>query len=60
MTQGTDAQAKVTIRLEEDGRTVNGRGADTDTMVASVKAYVNALNKLLVKREKTTPEVLSA
>ncbi len=60
VTQGTDAQAKVTIRLEEDGRTVNGRGADTDTMVASVKAYVNALNKLLVDRRKTTPEVLSA
>jgi len=60
VTQGTDAQAEVTVRLEEDGRTVNGRGADTDTMVASVKAYVNALNKLLVKRQKTAPEALSA
>ena len=56
----TDAQAEVTVRLEEDGRTVNGRGADTDTMVASVKAYVNALNKLVVKRQKTAPEALSA
>ncbi len=52
VTHGTDAQAEVTVRLEEGGRTVNGQGADTDTMVASVKAYVNALNKLLVKRGK--------
>jgi len=60
VTHGTDAQAEVTVRLEEDGRTVNGQAADTDTMVASVKAYINALNKLLVKREKTAPHALSA
>jgi 2-isopropylmalate synthase len=60
VTQGTDAQAEVTVRLEEDDRTVNGRGADTDTMVASVKAYVNALNKVLVKRNKTAPKALSS
>jgi len=60
VTGGTDAQAGVTVRLEEDGSTVNGQGADTDTMVASVKAYINALNKLLVKREKTAPAALSA
>lgn len=60
VTHGTDAQAEVTVRLEEDGRTVNGQAADTDTMVASVKAYINALNKLLVKREKTAPSALSA
>ena len=60
VTKGTDAQAEVTVRLEEDGRTVAGRAADTDTMVASVKAYVNALNKLLVKRDKTAPSALSA
>ncbi len=60
VTQGTDAQAEVTVRLEEDGKTVNGQGADTDTMVASARAYVNALNKLLVKRQKTAPEALSA
>lgn len=60
VTHGTDAQAEVTVRLEEDGRTVNGQAADTDTMVASVKAYINALNKLLVKREKTAPDALSA
>ena len=52
VTGGTDAQAEVTVRLEEKGRTVNGQGADTDTLVASARAYVNALNKLLVKREK--------
>jgi 2-isopropylmalate synthase len=60
VTQGTDAQAEVTVRLEEKGRTVNGQSADTDTIVASVKAYVNALNKLLVKRGKTAPQALSA
>ncbi len=60
VTGGTDAQAVVTVRLEENGRTVNGQAADTDTMVASVKAYVNALNKLLVKREKSAPSALSA
>ncbi|TCS60986.1 2-isopropylmalate synthase [Varunaivibrio sulfuroxidans] len=60
VTQGTDAQAEVTVRLEEDGRTVIGQAADTDTMVSSVKAYINALNKLLVKREKTAPSALSA
>jgi 2-isopropylmalate synthase len=53
VTGGTDAQAEVTVRLEEQGRTVNGQGADTDTLVASARAYVNALNKLLVKREKS-------
>jgi len=60
VTQGTDAQAEVTVRLEEDGRTVNGQGADTDTMVASVRAYVNALNKLLTKREKSAPDAITA
>ncbi|MDH5488452.1 MAG: 2-isopropylmalate synthase [Rhodospirillaceae bacterium] len=60
VTGGTDAQAEVTVRLEENGRTVNGQAADTDTMVASVKAYINALNKLLVKREKSAPSQLSA
>ncbi len=60
VTQGTDAQGEVTVRLEEDGRTVNGQGADTDTLVASARAYVNALNKLLVKQEKTAPAALTA
>lgn len=60
VTQGTDAQAEVTVRLDEKGKSVNGQGADADTLVASARAYVNALNKLLVKREKTEPGVLSA
>ncbi len=60
VTQGTDAQAEVTVRLEEGGKTVQGQGADTDTMVASARAYVNALNKLLVKRQKTAPAALMA
>ena len=60
VTQGTDAQAEVTVRLEEGGKMVNGQSADTDTLVASTKAYINALNKLLVKREKTAPAALSA
>lgn len=53
VTQGTDAQAEVSVRLEEDGRTVTGRGADTDTLVASARAYVAAVNKLKLTREKT-------
>jgi 2-isopropylmalate synthase len=60
VTAGTDAQAEVTVRLEENGKTVNGQGADTDTLVASCKAYVHALNKLLTKRQKTAPAALSA
>src|SRR5690348_1675641 len=59
VTEGTDAQAQVSVRLEEEGRTVTGRGADTDTLVAAAYAYVNALNKLLVKREKQAPEALT-
>ena len=53
VTEGTDAQAEVSVRLEEEGRMVTGRGADTDTLVASARAYVAALNKLIVRRQKT-------
>ena len=60
VTEGTDAQAEVSVRLEENGKTVTGRGADTDTMVASARAYISALNKLLVKREKQAPGTMSA
>jgi 2-isopropylmalate synthase len=59
VTEGTDAQATVNVRLEENGRTVTGRGAETDTLVAAAYAYVNALNKLLVKRSKQAPEALT-
>jgi 2-isopropylmalate synthase len=60
VTEGTDAQAKTTVRLEEGGKMVDGQGADTDTIVASARAYIHALNKLLVKRVRTEPEALSA
>jgi 2-isopropylmalate synthase len=52
VTGGTDAQAEVSVLLSENGRTTRGRGAHHDTMVASARAYVNALNKLMVKRER--------
>lgn len=54
VTQGTDAQAECTVRLEEHGRTVNGQGAHEDTVTAAARAYVAAANKLIVKREKLT------
>ncbi len=60
VTDGTDAQARVTVRLEEDGKLVDGQGTDLDTILASARAYVHALNKLLVKRARTAPEALSA
>ncbi|OJW29375.1 MAG: 2-isopropylmalate synthase [Rhodospirillales bacterium 69-11] len=60
VTEGTDAQAKTTVRLEENGKMVDGQGADADTIVASARAYIHALNKLLVKRERTEPAALSA
>ncbi|RBI83621.1 2-isopropylmalate synthase [Rhodosalinus halophilus] len=50
VTEGTDAQATVSVRLEEEGNIATGQSADTDTVVASAKAYVNALNRLIVRR----------
>ena len=55
VTEGTDAQATVSVRMEEDGKIATGQSADTDTVVASAKAYINALNRLLVRREKSSP-----
>lgn len=55
VTEGTDAQATVSVRMEEDGRIATGQSADTDTVVASAKAYINALNRLIVRREKSAP-----
>lgn len=55
VTEGTDAQATVSVRMEEEGRIVTGQAADTDTVVASVKAYINALNRLVVRRQKSAP-----
>ena len=56
VTAGTDAQAEVTVRLEENGRTVNGQAADIDTLVASASAYIHALNKLMIKRLRAAPD----
>ncbi|MGW8247502.1 MAG: 2-isopropylmalate synthase [Acidiferrobacterales bacterium] len=47
ITSGTDSQGEVTVRLEKGGRIVNGQGADTDIVIASAKAYINAINKLM-------------
>jgi 2-isopropylmalate synthase len=58
VTEGTDAQAKCTVRLEEDGKLVDGQGADTDTIVAAARAYLHALNKLIVKRARTEPAAM--
>ncbi len=57
ITTGTDAQGEVTVRLTRDGRIVNGQGADTDIIVASAKAYLNALNKLHANLERVNPQV---
>jgi 2-isopropylmalate synthase len=60
VTEGTDAQAEVSVKLEEDGRMVMARAADPDTMVASAKAYVSGINKLMTRRGKATSETLKA
>ena len=57
ITSGTDSQGEVTVRLSKDGRIVNGQGSDTDIVVASAKAYINALNKLHSKLERVNPQV---
>ena len=60
VTQGTDAQAEVSVRLAENGRSVTAKGADPDTLVASAKAYLGALNKLMSRRQKGEAEPLLA
>jgi len=57
ITTGTDAQGEVSVRLEKDGRIVNGSGADTDIVIASVKAYVNALNRLNQRQFSVHPQL---
>jgi 2-isopropylmalate synthase len=57
ITSGTDSQGEVTVRLSKDGRIVNGLGADTDIVVASAKAYINALNKLDSKTRRVNPQL---
>jgi len=56
VTEGTDAQATVSIRIEENGKTTVGQAANTDTLVASAEAYLNALNKLIIKRKRSAPD----
>jgi len=56
VTQGTESQGEVTVRLAKGGRVVNGVGADTDVIVASAKAYVSALNRLSSKMERVNPQ----
>ncbi|HPQ50412.1 MAG: 2-isopropylmalate synthase [Alphaproteobacteria bacterium] len=55
VTGGTDAQAEVSVKIEENGKTVVGQGTDADTLVASARAYIHAVNKLIDKRERTAP-----
>lgn len=57
VTHGTDALGEVNVRLESDGRIVNGQGADTDIIIASAKAYINGLNKILVATDKAHPQI---
>jgi len=56
ITTGTDSQGEVTVRLERGGRIVNGHGADTDIVIASAKAYLNALDKLVMSVERAHPQ----
>ncbi len=56
ITSGTDSQGEVTVRLENGGRIVNGHGADTDIVIASAKAYVSALNKLMSPQDRAHPQ----
>ena len=56
ITSGTDSQGEVTVRLSKEGRIVNGQGSDTDIVVASAKAYINALNKLDSKTLRVNPQ----
>ena len=55
VTAGTDAQAEVSVRLSQDGRSVTSRASDPDTLVASAKAYLGALNKIVKKKQRNAP-----
>jgi len=57
ITSGTDAQGEVTVRLQKNGRIVNGQGADTDIVIASAKAYISALNKITGEAPKAHPQI---
>jgi 2-isopropylmalate synthase len=57
ITGGTDSQGEVTVRIEKDGKAINGRGADTDIVAASAKAYINAINKAMSAIDREHPQV---
>ena len=57
ITSGTDSQGEVGVRLERQGKVVNGQGADTDIVIASAKSYINALNKLMANVGRAHPQV---
>jgi 2-isopropylmalate synthase len=57
ITTGTDSQGEVTVRVEKDGRVINGQGADTDIVIASAKSYINALNKVINSSGRTHPQL---
>jgi len=57
ITSGTDSQGEVTVRLQLGGRIVNGQGSDTDIVIASTKAYINALNKIIQRDEREHPQL---
>jgi 2-isopropylmalate synthase len=59
VTEGTDAQAEVSVRLSEEGRTVTAKAADPDTLAAAARAYLGALNRLSVKSARARPESLA-
>jgi len=58
VTEGTDAQATVSVRMEDNGYIATGQSSDTDTVVASARAYLNALNRLAVRRKKSAPDAM--
>ncbi|MGY8814071.1 MAG: 2-isopropylmalate synthase [Gammaproteobacteria bacterium] len=57
ITGGTDSQGEVTVRVSKDSQIVNGRGADTDIIAASAKAYINGINRALAKSERAHPQI---
>ena len=57
ITSGTDSQGEVTVRLQLGGRIVNGQGSDTDIVIASTKAYINALNKIIQRDDREHPQL---
>ena len=57
ITGGTDSQGEVTVRIDRKGKVANGRGADTDIVTASAKAYINAINRAMAPAERAHPQV---